>query len=96
MNVKESEIAGSQVTKLLGVFRWFEWEGRKFDLAIVCKLLGKPLPETSEYEKDKNFGCALAAGVIGRKKTFPEMHKLLDAHDRVFDEQLEQQRKERK
>lgn len=90
--MKMSEVAGKQITKLLGVFQWFEWNGRKFDLSIVCEILCEPMPEVSEFERDANYGCTLAAGVIGRDWDESAMNALLDRHDEIFEKRLKEER----
>lgn len=85
---EESMIAGHQITKLLGVKDWFEWNGRRFDLKIVCEIVCEPMPEVSEFEKDANVGCTVAAGVIGRSVGESWMNSILDRHDELFEIRL--------
>lgn len=84
-------VAGHQVLKLLGVKNWFEWNGRKFDLKIVCDIICEPMPEVSEYEKDANYGCTNVAWLFGDVDE-SWMNSILDRHDVIFNHKLEDQR----
>lgn len=87
---EESMVAGHQVMKLLGVKDWFEWNGRKFDLKIVCNIICEPMPDVSEYEKDANMGCSNVAKLLLDSHQW--MVVVLDRHDVIFNRNLEEMR----
>lgn len=97
---EESMVAGHQVMKLLGVKDWFEWNGRKFDLKIVCDIICEPMPDVSEYEKDANLGCTVVAGLlrsfehlwVGEQRGQLWLDVILDRHDVIFNRNLEEMR----
>lgn len=99
---EESMVAGHQVMKLLGVKDWFEWNGRKFDLKIVCDMLIEPMPDVSEYEKDANMGCSHVAKLlrlnskelrlVGASSLSEWVSAVMDEHDVIFNRNLEEMR----
>lgn len=90
--MEESMVAGHQITKLLGVKDWFVWNGRKFNLRIVCEILCEPMPKVGELERDANMGCTHVAKLFWPGMTVGWMEDFLQRHDEIFNRELEEMR----
>lgn len=89
--VPGNEVAGHPIKKLMGVYQWFEWNGRAFQLPVMCRVLCEPVPEVSEYARDAAAECAKVAGIFaGMDEKL--MLGLLYEHDRIFEKQMEEMR----